>query len=348
MLWLPGGEAAACQVAPCSDSPTAPTYPAPPLQSTTQPTPTSPTACCGMRPAQARCCSAAMKTALRRSCLAMRRGTLPGPGELPSLKACYKCGMHALLCLMLRLKASWGWWGCLRAHSRCQGEPGAPQASRPHSIMPSRHPPSCCRWPCQRQGHSGTQPPPAATPSCPWAPHRPSLATIATHMTHTIPVACPVRPRRFGVDPADGISTSYEEVGVNDFGVAVSSTETIESSEAALAFDPLNNETGVSGVSRRAEARRDRVRRRCGVVMSLCSARWRCPLLASSKLLSPVPMPLLQADHRGRRAIHLAAPADRHLGAPSGGGSGGSNRGARLGGGVWHLVLGCQAERVGE
>ncbi|KAI7838073.1 hypothetical protein COHA_008156 [Chlorella ohadii] len=49
---------------------------------------------------------------------------------------------------------------------------------------------------------------------------------------------------RFGVDPADGISTSYEEVGVNDFGVAVSSTETIESSEAALAFDPLNNETG--------------------------------------------------------------------------------------------------------
>ena len=33
---------------------------------------------------------------------------------------------------------------------------------------------------------------------------------------------------------------------MNSFGVAVSSTETIESSEAALAFDPLNNATGVS------------------------------------------------------------------------------------------------------
>jgi len=178
--------------------------------------------------------------------------------------------MHCSSCCAL--KASWGWRGCLCAHSRCQGEPGAPQAPRPHSITPSQHPPSCCRWPCQRQGHSGTQPPPAAYRSCPWAPHRPSLATIAAHVRHTIPVACPVRPRRFGVDPADGISTSYEEVGVNDFGVAVSSTETIESSKAALAFDPLNNETGVSGVPRRAAARRGRVRRRCGVVMLLCGA----------------------------------------------------------------------------
>ena len=52
--------------------------------------------------------------------------------------------------------------------------------------------------------------------------------------------------RRNGVDPSTGENPSFEEVGVNSFGVAVSSTETIESSEAALAFDPLNNATGVS------------------------------------------------------------------------------------------------------
>ena len=47
------------------------------------------------------------------------------------------------------------------------------------------------------------------------------------------------------MDATDGSSISYEELGVNAFGVAVSSTETIESSEAALAVDPLNNATGV-------------------------------------------------------------------------------------------------------
>lgn len=49
-----------------------------------------------------------------------------------------------------------------------------------------------------------------------------------------------------GVDPSTGENPSFEEVGVNSFGVAVSSTETIESSEAALAFDPLNNATGIT------------------------------------------------------------------------------------------------------
>lgn len=56
--------------------------------------------------------------------------------------------------------------------------------------------------------------------------------------------AC-LSPFRFDANLADGFNASYEEVGVNQAGVAVSSTETIESSEAALAADPLNNVTGV-------------------------------------------------------------------------------------------------------
>ena len=90
----------------------------------------------------------------------------------------------------------------------------------------------------------------AAAPACTASPVVEACRAKASAHQYSTPAtahtSAHASPRRFGVDATDGSSISYEEVGVNDFGVAISSTETIESSEAALAFDPLNNGTGVS------------------------------------------------------------------------------------------------------
>ncbi|PRW58931.1 dipeptidase [Chlorella sorokiniana] len=46
-------------------------------------------------------------------------------------------------------------------------------------------------------------------------------------------------------DPASGRNTSGEAAGVNEAGVAISATESIYNSAAALAADPLNEESGI-------------------------------------------------------------------------------------------------------
>jgi dipeptidase len=59
----------------------------------------------------------------------------------------------------------------------------------------------------------------------------------------------PYSPRRClqvtPADPAAGRNASGEAAGVNSAGVAVSATESIYNSAAALAADPHNTETGI-------------------------------------------------------------------------------------------------------
>lgn len=75
-----------------------------------------------------------------------------------------------------------------------------------------------------------------ACPPCP-PPHQ--LRSPTHGSTHLI------APPWQGYDRATGRNASKEETGINSAGVAISDTETIFNSEAALAADPYVNDTGL-------------------------------------------------------------------------------------------------------